>query len=218
VNLRWRFAAIAEQRSADNAAVELTNATPCERIDLGLADIRFNGIMLTALVTRELPAPLERDPVAAARVTERIRLRERLGIPHRDCLRSRPKHRCACLYDALDEFDRVDAALDAASKEDFEQALADRFGSVTRVEIVDRAREIHKARRPKPLPPFSAPPSTPQPVGVDPEPVPVANPAVAPPKREVLETNTRPRTRVVRRVPRWYDPPPSGGGIMDKVF
>ncbi len=115
MNLRRRPTAIAEQLQEDDVdAVLAERATACERTSLAFADIRFSGIMLTALATRaeaedrgeDLP-PLKRDPDALARVVERIELRERLGFPDRDCYQRRPKKDCACLYDALDKADET---------------------------------------------------------------------------------------------------------------
>jgi hypothetical protein len=205
VNLRRRLTAIAEQlREDDFDAVLAERATEYERTSLAFANIRFSGIMLTALAARveaeergEDLTPLKRDPDAIARVVERIALRERLGLPQRDCYQRRPKKDCACLYDALDKADET----------------------ATKASVLEIAREEHERRwkiyktlpefehlRPKPREPKSSVPF-------------VSSKRRKPAPAEVVtETSTRPEFRVVKRRPRWWDGPPGGGGIMDKVF
>jgi hypothetical protein len=205
IPLRRKLTAIAEQLQGDDVdAVLAERATEYERTSLAFADIRFSGVMLTALAARveaeergeDLP-PLKRDPDAFARVLERIELRERLGLPDRDCYQRRPKKNCACLYDALDKADET----------------------ATKASVLELAREEHE-RRSKTyttLPAFEH--LRPKPT----EPKPSA-PFVSSKKRKptpaevVTETSTRPEFRVVKRRPRWWDGPPGGGGIMDKVF
>jgi hypothetical protein len=192
VNLRRRLTAIAEQLQEDDAdAVLAERATACERTSLAFADIRFSGVTLTALATRveaeergeELP-PLKRDPDAIARVVERIELRERLGLPHRDCYQRRPKKDCACLYDALDKADETatKAGVLEAAKAEHERH------SKTYTTLLEFEHLRPKPREPKPSVPF------------------VSSKRRKPAPAEVVtETSTRPEFRVVKKRRRWYD-------------
>jgi hypothetical protein len=189
IPLRRKLTAIAEQlQENDVDAVLAERATEYERTSLAFADIRFSGIMLTALAARveaeergeDLP-PLKRDPDAIARVVERIALRERLGLPQRDCYQRRPKKDCACLYDALDKADETatKASVLEIAREEHER----RWKIYKTLPEFEHLRP--KPREPKPSVPFvSSKRRNPAPVEV------------------VTETPTRP-FRVVKKTKRW---------------
>jgi hypothetical protein len=203
IPLRRKLTAIAEQLQEDDVdAVLAERATEYERTSLAFADIRFSGVMLTALAARveaeergeDLP-PLKRDPDAIARVVERIALRERLGLPQRDCYQRRPKENCACLYDALDKADETatkTSVLEIA-REEHER----RWKTYTTLPEFEHLRP--KPREPKPSVPFVS-----------------SRRRKLAPVEVVNETPTRP-FRVVKKTKRWYDDR-GGGGIMNRQF
>jgi hypothetical protein len=123
-------------------------------------------------------------------------MRQELKLPARECVRRRPEpeaSHCVCLREA------VDAAIASGQP-------------MTRDEVMKAARKAHAGRwawlkrRPKPRPE----PPAPEP-RLEPRPkfVPKPRPEI------VTETPTRP-VRVVKRTPKWFDPP--SRDIRDMTF
>jgi hypothetical protein len=193
VNLRGRkLAAIAEQRQADDAALDLEDATPHEEMTL-LAASGVTILKIAAALGGEQPvqglspshAP---NQAAIENVRACVRRRRRLGLPHVDCLT--PDCGCGSLASALDELDE----------------------DASKAKIQRTARKLHKGRNP-----VFKPPPVPQ-VQAEPALVPKRPTTTPAPLPEVVtETNTKP-FRVVKRRQKWWDGPTGSGGIMDRVF
>jgi hypothetical protein len=210
IPLRRKLTAIAEQTEHERlTALVDAHATENERAELFLsaragAHVKF-GFPLTELVRMaesdgdEEGPPLEYDPAALAAVTARIAVRQELRLPKRECVvrKPPPEAYCNCLAQTLD------AAIDSGQP-------------LTRDEVLKAARQAHGERwawlkrKPEPRPELPAPDPSPLPA-------PKRKPRPAPPRELVSQTNTKP-ARVIKRRPKWYDPPPSGGGIMDRQF
>ncbi len=200
-----------EQAEAEHvAALVDAHATENERAVLALsslagAHVQF-GFTLTELVRiaesdgDEEGPPLEYDPAALAEVTARIAVRRELRLPKRECVVRKPPpeaSQCNCLAQTLD------AAIESGEP-------------MARDEVLKAARQAHGERwawlkrKPEPWPELPAP---------DPSPLPAPKRKLqpAPPRELISQTNTRP-ARVIKRRPKWYDPPRGSGGIMDRQF
>jgi hypothetical protein len=135
---------------------------------------------------RPLP-PFEWDEGLLAEVTARIKLRQELRLPARECAVRKPPpeaSHCLCLAETLD-------------------SLVESGESMTRAEVLKAAKKTHGERwawlkrkpKPRPEPPAPEPRLEPRPRFV-PKPRP----------ETVTETPTKP-ARVVKHFPRWFDPP-----------
>ena len=108
---------------------------------------------------------------------------------------------CDCLSDALDAAGDLSQASDKAVLRDAKKRHA------------AFAKEAAKQEAERPKPHFASSES-----GQTYEAAPIPKPVAPAPKPEFLETNTRPRTRVVRRTPRWFDEPAECRSIRDMRF
>jgi hypothetical protein len=177
--LRSRKAAeAAEEFSSSSTGLE--DATDREQIELFVS----SGTTVTELWAGRL-RPYA--PEAVEQVRARIRRRRQLSLPHRECVveDSPPEaSHCICLAETID-------------------ALAESGETRTRAEVLKAAREAHAERwawlkrKPKPRP---------QPPAPEPRLEPRRRLVPRPRPETVTETNTRP-VRVIKRSPRWYDPP-----------
>jgi hypothetical protein len=160
------------------------------------------------------------DAGVAEQVKARIDVRARLELGAVDCLGSdrprlwrddaegRPQMCvCDCLSDALDAAGALSPASDKAILRD----------ATKRHKRVEREAKAQDAERTKRQVVARAEPNAP-PAPIRHTDVTKPEPPAPAPIREVLETNTRPRTRVVKRSPRWFDPPRGSGGIRDMQF
>jgi hypothetical protein len=146
---------------------------------------------------RPLP-PFEWNPAAVAEVTARIKLRQELRLPSRECVVRKPPpeaDHCLCLSEP------IDAVIASGQR-------------TTRDEVLKAARQAHgetwawlkRKPKPRPVPPAHAPPRE----APKPRPAPLPAPAAA-----VTGTNTRP-ARVIKRSPKWFDPQPRS--VRDMQF
>jgi hypothetical protein len=190
---RKKLTAIAEQRQADDAALDLEDATPREEMALfaasGVTVLVLNEVLGGARAVKGIEPTGKPDPDVIEHVRARVRQRRRLGLPHVDCLTDDCS--CGSLTSALDELDE----------------------DATKAKIQRTARKLHKARNPVfaplPIPPVQAePPVEPERPTTRPAPIPAA---------VVNETQTKP-FRVVKKRQRWYDDDRGGNGIMNRQF
>lgn len=201
-----------EQAEAERVdALIDAHATENEQAELALsamagAYVQF-GFTLTELAriadseNVEEEPPLAYEPAALAAVTARIAMRQELKLPARECVRRKPKREashCVCLREA------VDAAIASGQP-------------LTRDEVLKAARQAHNERwawlkrtsKSRPRPP------APQPRQLSDRASKPAPGAAAPSRELVTETRTRP-FRVVKRTPKWFEPPSQS--IIDRQF
>jgi hypothetical protein len=114
---------------------------------------------------------------------------------------------CDCLSDALDAAGALSPASDKAVLRDAKRRHKAFAKEAAKQEAERTKRQV--VARPEPN-------ASPAPIRHTDVTKPA--PEAPPPKREVLETNTRPRTHVVKRKPRWYDEPEKRRSIMDMKF
>jgi hypothetical protein len=179
------------------------HATEREWTSLVWASLKRAGINLLELTEqaeRERngePVPqLPFDPEALATLSAPVRLRSDLGLPRSECVVPDPPpeaDHCECLSETLD-----------GSAE-----------TLTRAGVIKVARQAHKERwdflkrKPK------SRPQPPQPRQLSDRASKPAPGAAAPSRELVTETRTRP-FRVVKRTPKWFEPPSQS--IIDRQF
>jgi hypothetical protein len=196
----------AAKRAELEAFVE-SNGTDGDRTDLALsslagANMKF-GFSLRDLVAaaadgKGVSRNFEYEASKLAELAARIKLRQELRLPSRECVVRKPPpeaDHCLCLSEAIDA---VIASGQRTSRDEILKAARREHGETW--------AWLRRKPKPRPVPPAHAPPRE----------APKTRPAPLPaPAAAVTDTSTRP-ARVIKRSPKWFDPQPRS--VRDMQF